>query len=394
MTTSALTLITLGLLFLLGLVADFIGRSTFIPRVSTLMVFGFCIGPAGFDVLPAETSEWIEVVSDMALVMIGFILGSSLKISDFKKNGRLVIVITIAVVLATSTIVGLGLWMSGIPLYLALLYGGIAPATAPAATIDVIHESKAQGPFTDSLIKIVATDDALGLIIFSLMIAGAQMILSSGGSLETLVLGGRDIVLAIVVGLALGAPMSLLAGRVKPGEPTLLEALSMVFICGGVALWLDVSFLLAAMTMGSVVSNMAKHHKCPFCAIESIKAIEWPMLVLFFIFAGVSIELHDVSENALLIVLYILLRIISRFIGSVGGATMVGAGKSYGYWMGMALMPQAGVALGMALTAAHRFPELGSIVTVIVTSTVFFEIAGPICTRIALRKMKEVPRRL
>ena len=394
MTSSALTLITLGLLFLLGLVAEFIGRITLVPRVSILIVFGFCIGPSGFNVLPEEASKWLPIVSDMALVLIGVVLGSSLKWSALKDSGRLVLGLVLSITIATLLVVGVGIWIAGISIQLALIYAGIALATAPATTLDVIHESKAHGHFTDSLLKVVATSDALGLIVFSIMLAVAQMMVNSGSGLEIIIVGGRDIFLAVLVGVSLGIPMSYLAGRVKDGEPTLLEVLGLVFICGGVALWLDVSFLLSAMAMGVVVANMAKHHNCPLCAIETIKSIKWPILVLFFIFAGVCIELEDVSKNALLIVLYIVFRIVSRLIGSMAGAKIGGVEKSFGQWMGMALMPQAGIALGMALTVAHRIAEFGSIVTIIATSTVFFEIAGPICTRIALRKMNEVPRRL
>lgn len=387
MSVSALTLITLGLLFLVGFIADTIGRNTPIPRVSILMVAGFFIGPSGFDLLPVSTQAWMPIVSDMALVMIGFLLGSSLQWDSLKESGVLVLWITVLVVGATAFMVGGGLWLAGIPLPLALLYGGIAPATAPAATVDVIHEANADGHFTGALLKIIAIDDALGLIVFSFMLALAQMFFTGGNGLDTLNMGGRDIVLSILLGVALGGPLSYLTGHLKSGEHTLLEALGMVCICGGVALWLDVSFLLAAMTMGAVVVNFASRKDCSF---HSIRGIEWPIIVLFFLFAGVNIELEHISENQRLIMLYIVLRIVSRFIGAVIGARLGGEDVRFGKWMGMALMPQAGVALGMALTAAHRFEAFEAIVSVIAATTVFFEITGPVCTRLALKKMDNI----
>jgi NhaP-type Na+/H+ or K+/H+ antiporter len=191
MTVSALTLITLGLMFLIGFLADTIGRNTPIPRVSILMIAGFFIGPNGLDLLPVSTRSWMPVVSDMALVMIGFLLGSSLKWSSLKKSGMLVLWITISVVLVTAVMVGGGLWIAGIPLPLALLYGGIAPATAPAATVDVVHEVNAQGKFTEALLKVIAIDDALGLIVFSLMLAAAQIFFIGGNGMDTLHMGGE-----------------------------------------------------------------------------------------------------------------------------------------------------------------------------------------------------------
>lgn len=387
MTVSAMTLITLGLLFMVGFLADIIGKNTPIPRVSILMVAGFMIGPSGFDILPVCAQSWMPVVSDMALVMIGFLLGSSLKYDSLRRSGMLVFWVTLGVVGSTALIVGGGLWLAGIPLPLALIYGGIAPATAPAATVDVIHEVNAKGRFTEVLLKIIALDDALGLIVFSLMLAAAQMLTSSGGSMDTLIMGGKDIFFAIFVGVLLGAPMSYLTGYLKSGEQTLLEALGMVCICGGVAMWLDVSFLLAAMTMGMVVVNLAKRLDCSF---YSIRSIEWPIVVLFFLFAGINIEIEHIYVNQKLIVFYIILRIGSRFVGAVLGAKKGGESISFGKWMGLALMPQAGIALGMALTAAHRFEEFQAVVSVIAATTIFFEVVGPICTRLALNKVGDI----
>ena len=387
MTVSALTLITLGMLFMVGFLADTIGRNTPIPRVSILMVAGFLIGPSGFDLLPVSTQSWMLVVADIALVMIGFLLGSSLQYASLRRSGMLVLWITLGVVGATALIVGGGLWLAGIPLPLALIYGGIAPATAPAATVDVVHEVNAKGRFTEVLLKIIALDDALGLIVFSLMLAAAQMLVSGGGSVETLIHGGKDIVYAVFIGAVLGAPMSYLTGYLKSGEHTLLEALGMVCICGGLAMWLDVSFLLAAMTMGMVVVNLAKRMDCSF---YSIRSIEWPIVVLFFLFAGVNIEVEHIYGNQQLILFYILLRIVSRFVGGILGAKKGGENLFFGKWMSIALMPQAGIALGMALTAAHRFEEFEAVVSVIAATTVFFEIAGPICTRFALKKVGDI----
>ncbi|TIH19305.1 cation:proton antiporter [Marinifilum sp. JC120] len=387
MTVSALTLITLGMLFMVGFLADTIGRNTPIPRVSILMVAGLLIGPSGLDLLPVSTQHWLPVVSDMALVMIGFQLGSSLKYDSLLKSGVLVFWITFGVVAAAAIIVSGGLWLVGIPLPLALIYGGIAPATAPAATVDVVREVNATGMFTEILLKLIALADALGLIVFSIMLAAAHMLSNGGGGVDILLLGAKDIGYAVGLGLVLGGVMSYLTGYLKSGEHTLLEALGMICICGGVAMWLDASFLLAAMTMGVVVINFARRIDCSF---HSIRSIEWPIVVLFFLFAGVNIEFEHIVVNLKLILLYILLRIGSRFVGSVLGARKGGESIFFGKWMGMAIMSQAGIALGMALTAAHRFEEFQAVVSVIAATTVFFEIAGPICTRFALKKVGDI----
>lgn len=384
MSVSALTLSTLGILFLLGLAADFVGRKTPVPRVSVLIVFGLCVGPAGFGLLPESIEHWMPVVSDMALAVIGFLLGSSLKYSEIRKYGRSVFFISLSVVTVTALVMGVGLWLVGMSLPLALVYAGIAPATDPAATLEVVREEKADNEFSNVLLQITAIDDAWGIMMFSFTFAGASIIISGTGGLAGFAAGGRDILLSVLIGIALGIPMSFLTGRIQPGEPSLAEALGMVFICSGISISLDASYLLSSMVMGTVVANLAKHHERPFYAIEGI---EWPVIVLFFIFAGVSIRIEHITDNFLWIFLYAALRIVSRLAGSVLGAVMGGKDCRFGRWMGVALMPQAGVALGMALTVSHRFSGFESVVSIIAATTILFEVFGPVCTRIALRRV-------
>lgn len=384
MLSQASTLITLGLLFLGGLVTDYIGRHTFVPRVSALILFGFLIGPSALDILPDMSKAWFPYVTDMVLVMVGFLLGNSLTFEGLKKSGRSVFAISLSVVIVTTLLVSAGLWLVGMPLPLALLCGGIASSTAPTATMDVVRELKLKNESSKILLRIVAIDDAWGLIIFSLLLVAAQFIVGGGGVSDIFIGALWDIGGALVVGIALGVPMSFLTGRILPGEPTLIEAVGMVLLCGGLALWLKVSFLLASMTMGMVVANFARHHGRPFRAIQSI---EWPLVVLFFIFAGASIHLDNITHTGTIVITYILLRTCGRLLGAKIGGRLGKSGALMENWMGLALMPQAGVALGMALVASHRFWEFNSIVTIIVSATVFFEIVGPWCARLALEKM-------
>ena len=181
--------------------------------------------------------------------------------------------------------------------------------------------------------------------------------------------------------------MAYLTGRIQQGEPTLVEALGVVFLCGGIAIWLKVSFLLASMVLGIVVTNLARHHTRPFHAIENI---EWPFLILFFVLAGASLHIKSLSQIGLVGSAYIILRIIGRFLGAWGGGAISHAEPLLRRWMGMALMPQAGIALGMALVVTQRFPHLGKIILpVVIGATVIFEVIGPVLTRIALVRVGE-----
>jgi Kef-type K+ transport system membrane component KefB len=179
--------------------------------------------------------------------------------------------------------------------------------------------------------------------------------------------------------------MALLTGRVRAGEPTQAEALGGILLCGGFALLFDVSFLLAAMTMGLVVANFARHHRLPLRAIEGI---EWPFMVLFFVLSGASLELSQLGTSAALTAAYVVLRVFGRVVGGWLGSVL--AGDMRPRTVGVALLPQAGIAIGMALVVSQRLPEIGpAILTATIAGTIVFEIAGPVLTRIVLEKSGE-----
>jgi Kef-type K+ transport system membrane component KefB len=383
----ALILITFGGLFLIGLVADLIGRHTPFPRVTLLLLAGFLIGPAALNWLPQFTQNWFSVLTEIALAMIGFLLGQKLTRTKLRTMGYPVLAMSLGVACITTLLVFTVLSLFGVPIVVALLLAGIAPATAPAATVDVVNELQAEGPFTDSLLGIVAIDDAWGLLVFSLLLAVAQSINGIGSVADVLASGIWEIGGALVLGVALGIPMSFVTGRIRPGEPTQAEALGLVLLCAGISLKLDVSYLLATMAMGVTVANFSKHHERPF---DEIKGIEWPFLILFFLIAGASLHTEELLQIGLLGIGYILLRVAGRLIGVRIGGWLSGADKRTRNWIGFALLPQAGVAIGMALLASQRFPELSNIILpVVLGSTVIFELAGPPLTRYVLIRMKE-----
>jgi len=388
MDNTAKTLIILGVLLLLGLATDVIGRRTRLPRVTLLLIFGFVIGPAGLDFLSPNEEKWFSIVADMALIMIGFLLGEKFTLPLLREHGKLVLWISVAEVVVTALVVLIGLLLVGLPMDMALLLAGIATATDPAAITDVVHETKADGLFTRTMLGIVAVDDAWGLIVFSLMLTIAQAFSGQGGNIGHLLTGAWELGGALLIGICLGIPMAYLTGRIRPGEPTLVEALGVVFLCGGIAIWLKVSFLLASMVLGCVVANLARHHIRPFHAIEGI---EWPFMILFFVLAGASLHIETLFQIGFVGSAYIIFRIIGRLLGGWTGGAISHADPLMRRWMGMALMPQAGVALGMALVTIERRPDLGEIILpVVIASTVLFELIGPVLTRTGLVHVGEV----
>jgi Kef-type K+ transport system membrane component KefB len=236
------------------------------------------------------------------------------------------------------------------------------------------------------LLGIVAVDDAWGIVALGmamvLVVGQVQPDMASAIALEGLLeLGG-----AILLGCAIGVPMALLTGRIREGEPTQAEALGAVLLCSGIAVSLGVSHLLSAMTMGVVVANLARHHTRPFRAIEGI---EWPFMVLFFVLSGASVQVDALGRAAWLTVAYVVLRTAGRWLGGWLGARTSNGGVSL-HAIGPALLPQAGIAIGMALVASQRIPEHGSaILTATVAGTIVFEAVGPLLTRWSLVRSGE-----
>jgi len=376
-------LLILGIMFLIGLAADLIGRHSMVPRVTLLILAGLAIGPAGFNLLPqAFVQEWFPSLTTLALSLVGFLLGHQLSISSLKAHGKLVLGITIGETTGAMLAVAACLLILGVHPVVALLLAGISAATAPAATLDIVHESGVTGEFPDTLLAVVAMDDAWALFMFSLMMAAASTINGDSSALSSIWTGLGEIGGSLLLGVVLGAPMAYLTGRIRPGEPTLAEALGFVLLCGGIATWLDLSPVLSAMIMGAVVASLARHHERPFHAIEGI---ELPFLILFFLLAGASAHLDALLMVGGITLAYMLFRCLGSYAGAWAGAGWAGADPVTRRWLGLCLFPQAGVALGMALMASQRFPEYASmLLPTVLASTIIYELVTPAITRRAL----------
>lgn len=380
------TFIALGALLLLGLLADEVGTRTRLPRVTLLILFGFLIGQSGFDLIPDALHAWYEFLATVALTMVAFLLGSKLSLPILRGNGREIFTVSLVVVVMTVVLVGGGLLALGFPLIWSLILAGIAAATAPAAIHDVVRQLHAKGPFTLALLGVVAIDDAWGLIVYSLLLTVAKAFDGDGG-LDILAQSLWEVGGSLVLGAALGFPAAALTGRLRRGEPIQSEALGLVFLCAGLALWLEVSFLLTGMVVGAIITNFASHHQRAFHEIEHI---EWPFMVLFFVLAGAGLELDSLATIGWLGLAYIVLRTVARLSGGWLGAVAARAPGSHRRWFGLALMPQAGVAIGMALVAGAHFPALQEpLLALVVGTTVIFELVGPPLTQLAIRAVGE-----
>lgn len=381
-------LLAIGSILLLGLTSDFLGRHTFLPRVSLLLVFGIIVGDEVLGLVPQIVTDRFDLIANLALLMIGFLLGGRLTYKSLIKDGRKVIWISISAAIVTTLIVTLASLIIGMPLEVSILLGCIAAATDAIATFDTVIESESKSVYSRLLLAIVAIDDAWALIFFSMGLAVVTFLDSTANFVAPVIIASREILGGLLLGGLIGLPAAYLTGRLKSGQPILTEALGLVFLCGGAAIWLDVSFLIASMAMGAVIANFAKHHDYPFHEIENI---EWPFMALFFVLAGASLDISMLPEMGLVGMVYLLARVSGKYIGASLGAQICHTNKNIGNWMGLGLMPQAGVAIGMALLTASKYPEYRQIIlSVIISTTVFFELVGPVLTRTAIKNTEKI----
>lgn len=384
---ATVNIILLGVILTASIFADTIARRTRVPRISILMLVGIVIavihqvwlGQRDGDLLGGLTEPLIQ----LALVMVAFLLGSELKVSRLRRTGPLILVVSLFVIVGGGLLVGAGLLALGYPLVVAVTLAAISVATDPAAVSESVKENRKAGLLPKVLLGIVAIDDAWGIVVFGLSMATLGWVIGSEAELALLhalwELGG-----AVLLGAAIGLPAVWLTGRLRPGEPTQVEAIALILLLAGFSSSMGVSALLASMVAGSLVANLSHHHTRSFREIEHI---EWPFLVFFFVLSGASVNLYQATDAIVLTVSYIALRVAGRVLGGYLSTLVVPArGKKLPGSIGLALTPQAGVAIGMALLAAERFPELrDTILPVVVASTIIFELLGPVLVRRVLR---------
>tara|TARA_R110000823_G_scaffold47903_7_gene121808 strand:+ start:12454 stop:13626 length:1173 start_codon:yes stop_codon:yes gene_type:complete len=378
MEPDAYYLLTLGLLLILALLAEAVGRHTRIPRISLLVLLGFVLGPAALDMIDPRDTPGFDFVAALALSMVGFLVGGKLERKLFRTSGGLILRLSAQQALVTFCVVAFGLWLFSVPLELALLLGAIATATDPAATMEAIRDSGKGGRFVEALTGVVAVDDAWGLILFSISVLCIQLVAAEAVDHAPLLTAAREIFGAAALGIVLGLPMALLSGRIRPGEPTLMEAVGMVMLCAGLAELLHVSPLLACVALGTTVTNLARHHTRSFHAVEEI---EWPFLALFFLFSGAYLTVEALGQAGWLLLAYVVLRVLGRLAGSWVSSLGAGRDAPLARRMGLAMLPQAGVAMAMAFQASSLYPQLQDrLLPVVIAAMVLFELAGPVIT--------------
>jgi Kef-type K+ transport system membrane component KefB len=380
-------LLALGGIFLVGLLLSTVAHRTFLPRATLLLLFGAVIGEDLLNLVPRLLVDRFGLIAEITLLMVGFLLGGKLTKSSLRGHTGTSFSISICAAILPALLVCLGMIAMGVATEIALLLGCFAAATAPAAILDVVQESKIKNRFSKLLLLIVVLDDVWALLLFGVGMAIVTSLNGIAGEAGFIGLVAWELGGAVLLGIVIGLPAAYMTGRIKKGKPMLSEALGIVFLCGGIALWMNVSFLISAIVMGAVIANLARHHTRPFHAIEGIESL---FMIIFFVLAGASLEIGALATIGVTGGIYILCRALGKYLGAWIGGYLSKSGQDNQLWMGVALLPQAGVAIGMALVASSRFPEYRQIMLpIVIASTVVFEIIGPVFTRLAIKQSNQ-----
>ena len=397
-------IISVALMLFSGFLLTRVTKRLRLPNVTAYIVAGILIGPYCLNLVPQRIIDGTDFLSDIALAFIAFSTGEFFKLDVLKRNGMKVVWITVMeAVLASVAVFVLTYWILGLELAFSIVLAALASATAPASTMMTIRQTGAKGDFVDTLLQVVALDDVVGLVLYSVAISVALASLQGAGSFTFATLA-EPIALNLLV-MALGGGFGLLMKLLMPSKRStdnkLIISIALLFSFCGLCALLGISPLLGCMAMGTVYTNIAENDKL----FKQLAYFSPPILLLFFVRSGMSFQLDALisAQGALngvpLLVIgasYFIVRILGKYLGAWLGCWTVGKSRLVRNYLGLALIPQAGVAIGLAALGARTLGgTMGrDLQTIILASSVLYELIGPGCAKLALYLSKSYSTKL
>ena len=407
------TLLSLSVAVLAGLLMTRVAKPLKLPSVTAYLVAGvligpYCLGLLGIEGLGFPTQEDVDslsLISEVALGFIAFSIGSEFRVSELKHTGKQAFVIGVLQALAATflidiALVAIALVTNGkLTIAQAITLGAIGTATAPAATLMVVRQYKAKGPLVDLLLPIVALDDAVGLVVFAVSFGIAKAMISGALSIVSVLVNPLiEIVLSLLLGMLAGAALTRLEAMFHSNRNRMSMTIAFVFLTVALAAleWrvgevvIGFSPLLVCMMLGTVFCNI-----CPLSEDLMDRADDWsaPLLAVFFVISGAELRLEVFGELTMVLigVIYIIFRSAGKYFGAHFSAKAVGCDEKTVKYLGITLLPQAGVALGMCVSAQALGAADGLLVrNIVLFSVLIYELVGPLLTKEALTAAGEI----
>lgn len=401
--STAAIIIPISIMLLCGFLMTRITRKLKLPNVTAYIVTGILIGPFGLNLIPQKIIDGTEFLPDIALAFIAFSTGEFFKLSKLKNNIGKVVVITVTEALMASLMVFiLTYFILGLDLSFSIVLAALASATAPASTMMTIRQTKAKGDFVDTLLQVVAYDDIVALLAYSIAISIAVSS-TTGAAFHV-----KDIIIPLVknfgvliLGGVFGLFLKLFFQNKRSTDNRLIISIALLFAFCGICAAVDISPLLGCMSMGTVYINVTDDDRL----FKQLNYFNPPILLLFFVRSGLSFDLNALIRPSGVIgsvpllwigILYFLVRILGKYIGAFLGCLCAKKPATTRNYLGLALIPQAGVAIGLAALGARTLGgEAGdALETIILASSVLYELVGPACAKLSLYLSKSYSTKL
>lgn len=384
-------LFKLSITILVGLIGGRLASYVKLPSVSGYIVAGLVMGPSFINLINAEDIISFGIITEMALAAIAFSIGNEFLLADLKKMGKDALIITVAEVLGVVAVVFVVMFLIFKQSFeFSLVIASMSAATAPAGIVMVIRELKANGPLVRTILPVVAFDDALGIMVFGVSLSVAKMAsgVASYSIFQIISTPLIEIAGSLLLGFVIGIIMTYVCQKAKSKEELLSITLAFILLGVGSSNFFNVSPLLTCMMMGGTLVNLKQNSKRIFDVVNDFTP---PIYLLFFTTAGASLNIKVLSSVGVIGVAYIFSRAVGKILGATLGAKAVGAEESIVKYLGMSLLTQGGISIGLSIIVRRELPQFSdSIVTVILLSVLVFEIAGPIMAKIAITKAGEV----
>ncbi len=415
-------LFSLSIAIFAGLMLSRLAKLLNLPAVTAYLVAGilvgpFCLGAFGVNGLgftSKENLEGLSIVSDVALGFIAFAIGNEFRLSQLKAIGKQATIIGIFQAVFTTIVVDTALVIFHLirpdilPLPAAIILGAVASATAPAATLMVVRQYKAKGPVTDTLLPVVALDDAVGLVLFSVSFGIAKSLLLGSTDIVSIIVEPLiEVILSIALGTVMGYLFTFFERFFHSRSKRLSMSVAFVFLTVAISkipafevfgIHVAFSSLLACMMLGTIFCNI-----CDFSENLMDRLDRWtaPIFILFFVISGAELDLTVLTDLMIVLVgvIYIIFRCVGKYFGAKISSGFVKAPETVNKYLGITLFPQAGVALGMAIKTVELCSSIPSaepigylVKNIILFSVLIYELFGPFLTKIALTKAGEIDK--
>lgn len=390
----AIIIITVAIMLFSGFAVTRLTKLLHLPNVTGYIVAGILIGPFCLKLAHPAVIEGMDFLADIALAFIAFSTGEFFRFDKLKKNGPKVLVITLFESLLASVLVFVvTFFIFHLSLEFSIVIAALAAATAPASTVMTIRQTNSKGDFVDTLLQVVAIDDVVGLVAYSIAISVALAKTSDSFNFVNVIKPIGLNIVCLALGGLLGWILKLLISSKRSTDNRLIIAIAMLFTFCGICTLLDTSPLLGCMAMGTIYINTSKDDKL----FKQLNYFSPPILLLFFVRSGANFNLGALFNSSVSIgttplivigIVYFVVRIAGKYLGAFSGSALVKKDRKIRNYLGFALVPQAGVAIGLAALGARTLGgSMGdALETIILASSVLYELIGPACGKFALYK--------